>query len=180
MLIQSLQLRCVVESEIDTKIAVATALGEIGAIDPNRLGGSLREVSSSGHELEPADNSIVWRWSQPPWKSQIVRYELQLVTNQLSVALKASPTAMDQHKISFAIQELLILLNEFANQNSTDGGNKIDDKENGSEDDEETLSELAKKEKKKEMNPWLISQLERASVLELVEPFWSTKYQQVR
>ena len=174
---RTLQSQCITENEEEAKIAVATALGEVGAIDPNRLGGDLDAFHQNGIDSTSVDEHVLWRRLQPPWKSQIVRYELYLVTNQLATALKASPTAMDQHKISFAIQELLILLNEFSNQNAVDDKNQMLETENMSD---QSNSVEAKQNAKSAMNPWLVCQLERAAVLELVEPFWSTKYQQVR
>jgi len=175
---QNLQFRCVAESDVDVRVAIATALGEVGAIDPNRLGGGFNTIETIGDGRKNADQHLVWRKSQPPWRSQIVRYELQLVTNLLTVALKASPTAMDQHKISFAIQELLILLNEFSNNSSNDS-TSIGVK-SSIEDDIAYSREITTTKKKPDMNDWLKSQLQKASVLELVEPFWSTQYQQVR
>ena len=64
--------------------------------------------------------------------------------------LKSSPTALDQHKISFAIQELLKILD------AQFGG------DNGSQ-----------------MTPQLKEQLEEADVINIVEPFWSSTYMQV-
>jgi hypothetical protein len=141
--------RCVDESDPDLRDVLARCLGEIGAIDPNRLG---KEISSSQFVANSAgsDDSAKWRLMNPPWKTQITVYQLRLVTGHLVSGLKSAPTTLDQHKISFAIQELL----------------KILDKGLGGKN-------------QKEMTPQLKERLQEADVVNIVEPFWSTNYKQV-
>ena len=86
----------------------------------------------------------------PPWKTQITVYQLRLVTGHLVSGLKSAPTTLDQHKISFAIQELLKILDT-----GLGGRNQ------------------------KEMAPQLKERLQEADVINIVEPFWSTNYKQV-
>jgi hypothetical protein len=77
-IVQKLVSRCVIEMDNDARIALAKCLGEMGAIDPNRLG---REVNATSATLLTKDSFDVsgfhgsWRLSQPPWKSQVIRYE---------------------------------------------------------------------------------------------------------
>ena len=77
-IVQKLVSRCIIESDTDTRLALATCLGEMGAIDSNRLG---REVNATSAALLTTDSFNVsgfhgsWRLSQPPWKSQVIRYE---------------------------------------------------------------------------------------------------------
>ena len=73
-IVQKLVSRCVIETDEDARIALATCLGEMGAIDPNRLG---REVNSTSVEdsFDVSGFHGSWRLSQPPWKSQVIRYE---------------------------------------------------------------------------------------------------------
>ena len=141
--------RCVDESDPDIRDVIARCLGEVGAIDPNRLG---KEINSS-HNLSNSawsDDSGEWRLMNPPWKTQITVYQLRLVTGHLVSGLKSAPTTLDQYKISFAIQELL----------------KILDKGLGGKN-------------QNEMTPLLKEKLKEADVINIVEPFWTTNYKQV-
>ena len=76
--VQKLVSRCVTETDSGARIALATCLGEMGAIDSNRLG---REVNAASAALLTRGSFDVsgfhgsWRLSQPPWKSQVIRYE---------------------------------------------------------------------------------------------------------
>lgn len=77
-IVQKLVSRCIIESDADARLSLATCLGEMGAIDSNRLG---REVNATSAALLTNDSFDVsgfhgsWRLSQPPWKSQVIRYE---------------------------------------------------------------------------------------------------------
>lgn len=155
--------RSVDETDHDVRDAIAKCLGEIGAINPNRLGKDITSSQFVNDSMENGDGEE-WRLSQPPWKSHTTRYQLRLVTRHLVVGLKSSPTALDQHKISFAIQELLQLLNAFAiKAGATEPANVDDDTCGGS---------------KAPMSMWLKGQLEEADVFKVVEPFWTTTYKQ--
>eukprot|EP00804_Cyclotella_cryptica_P008905 CCRYP_012021-RA/>CCRYP_012021-RA protein AED:0.02 eAED:0.02 QI:94/1/1/1/0.87/0.88/9/625/3358 len=166
-LIMRLLSRCVDESDCDIRDALARCLGEIGAIDPNRLG---KEIGSSqfNSKLMENDDSDDWRLTQPPWKSNVTRYELRLVTRHLVWGLKSATTTLDQHKIAFAIQELLKQID----------ANFVASKSNGNE----TSATLNEKNSEHSigtpMSSWLKEKLEEADVRCIVEPFWTSTYQQ--
>lgn len=112
MLVDNLLQRCCTEVDLEAKLLLATCWGEIGAIDVHRLGEMRMSVSL--YADKSGDENGSWRLSQAPWQSQPARYELKLITKHLVVALKAAPTSGDQHKIAFAIQQILVLLDESA------------------------------------------------------------------
>lgn len=153
--------RCVLETDAVIKSRLGACLGEVGAISEQRLG-SIR----MSKELQTSDSmdqsASSWRLAQPPWKSQIARYELQLVKRHLVVALKAAPTSSEQFKIAYAIQQLLQLLDRSA-------------QERGSGDQNTTNGD----ERAPEMGSWLKSQLVEAGVFETVEQFWSSEFNEV-
>lgn len=176
ILMKTLRSRCIDETDQSVKLAIATVLGEIGAIDPNRVTGNLSTSNEtrtetvmqkiSGIQSTGNDERVIsWRIVQPPWKSLMVDYKLHLV-KVLVRALKAAADAMNQHKIAFAIQELLKQLNDYA------------EKEHPDNDLVPTSKNTA--EKKNHMNKWLVSYLsdEKVNVYNIVEPFWSTSYAQ--
>uniref|UniRef100_A0A7S4J226 non-specific serine/threonine protein kinase n=1 Tax=Odontella aurita TaxID=265563 RepID=A0A7S4J226_9STRA len=168
-LIQSLLARCVLETDTKARLALAQCLGEIGAIDHNRLGGQVDSALSAAltaDSFEASGKHGLWLVSQPPWRSQVMRYELRCVLF-LVVALKAAPTTLDQHKVAYTIQEILALLNASANRSSTASA--------VNENSERGKSRVSRKGK---MSPWLTNQLTEAGVLEVVEPFWNTSYHQ--
>ena len=157
-MLEKLVSRCIVESETEVRIRLATCIGEVGAISETILG-ELKISGSTGDEaIDSPTSSFKWRLEQPPWQSQPVKYELQLVTRHLVVALKAAPSTTDQHKIAFAIQQLLHLLNSF-------GG------ENGQAD-----SPI--KDRKGKMTKWLKENLEQSGQYELVEPYFSSDFKE--
>ena len=140
--------RCVDETDPDIRDALASCLGEIGAIDPNWLG---KEINSSQLLANTAgkDDSSEWRRTNPPWKTPILEYQLWLLKYLVS-ALLSAPATLDQHKISFAIQELL----------------KILDVQLGGKNENQ-------------MTPRLKKKLQEADVCNIVEPFWTTSYKQL-
>lgn len=109
MLIRLLS-RCVDETDCEIRDAIASCLGEIGAVDPNRLSKAINFTQFVANSVE-SDNSGEWRLMNPPWKTHITVYQLRLMTSHLVFGLKSAPTTLDQHKISFAIQELLKIMN---------------------------------------------------------------------
>jgi len=168
-LMQTLLNRFILEQDAECRISLATLAGEIGAIDPNRL-----QLSDSPDESDASAGEtqmISWRLSQPPWKTEMHQYGLQLVTTHLVRALKSSPTTQDQHKIAFAIQECLSLLDSSAlvvGQTDAD----FDRVATTTEDNKASNN-------RDNMSLWLHDALEKAGVLEIVEPFWKTSYKQV-
>eukprot|EP00956_Cyclotella_meneghiniana_P004175 scaffold5111_cov64-Cyclotella_meneghiniana.AAC.6 len=135
-------------------------LGEIGAIDANRLGG---DITASQFHSENNDSDD-WRLSQPPWKSNVTPYQLRLVTRHLVSGLKSAATIIDQHKLAFGIQELLKQIDASRKLDTSGGG--------GSSVSEE------KPEEAREMSSWLKEKLDEADVRSIVEPFWTSIYQQ--
>ena len=147
-LLARLLARCVDETDQSIRDELAKLLGEIGAIDPNRLG---REINSSQFFSSSVGNnhSDEWRLANPPWQTKVTEYQLRLVTKHFVSGLKSAPSTLDQHKVSFGIQELLKILH----------------KEMGGVDE-------------CEMVPSLKEKLDEADVSNIVEPFWSTNYMQ--
>ena len=141
--------RCVDETNNEIRDAIASCLGEIGAIDANRLGKEINSAQFVSNGSAGIDDSSEWRLSNPPWQTEITEYQLRLVSYLVS-GLKSAPSILDQHKISFSIQELL----------------KILDLQMGGEN-------------QSEMTPLLKEKLQEADVSTIVEPFWTTNYKQV-
>lgn len=169
-------MRCVLEDDAETRSLLATTLGEIGAIDSNHVG----DISTEAVDSSFNDGS--WRLLQPPWQSTVTRYELQLVTKHLVIALKAAPTSADQHKIAFTIQQLLVLLDESSKQSApgekSDADASIASFDPVNDSNKKFLSGPSKTERG-DMNAWLVAQLRKAGVLEIIEPFWSTSFNEV-
>ena len=159
-MMERLLARCVAESDDEVRLRLATCLGEVGAISEARLG-EVTVGSSMGDEvLDGPKSSYKWRLEQPPWQSQDVKYELQLVTRHLVVALKAATSSTDQHKIAFAIQQLLRLLNSSVQQSEADS------------------EEVAPSAGMETMSKWLKETLEQSGQYELIEPYFSSDFQE--
>jgi hypothetical protein len=168
-IVEALLSRCVHEDDPEARILLATCFGEVGAIGEHRL-----------EELKPVDSSAgedTLRSTKPPWRSRPARYELQLVTTHLVVALRAAATSNDQHKIAFTIQELLSLLDKSVNESVANSN--ADSTENHSRNNRNGDSR-AGPSCKPEMNKWLAAKLSEAKVLDIVEPFWFTEFHEVR
>lgn len=182
--IKGLLKRCVVETNIDLRLLLASCLGEIGAISPTYIDRDGKcEIESEKIEGK--------RWvieKGAPWKSNSVRihYELQLLTNHFVTALKAAPSPTDQHKIAFAIQEgkvmiyhyiycyYLHLLSIYYSYEVVLKQLDFDASKHFTEEDVTKESFI----KKKPMNPWIRSQLEQRSVYSIIEPYWTSLYKQ--
>lgn len=166
-MVDSLLHRSFTEVDPETRLLIACCWGEMGAIDVHRLG----EMSLSGSLLaeQAADDGRSWRLSQAPWQSRPIRYELTLVTNHLVVALKAAPTSLDQHKIAFAIQQILVLLDESVKMSSrSDGDTGF-----------VNINSAMVKSSRTQMSDWLREKLSKAGVLETIEPYWSSNFTEV-
>ena len=160
VLIQALLDRCAKETDEDVKLALAQTLGEIGAIDPNKLSMEKTDRSNQTDASTDQNSDIHWRLSQPPWKSSMDSYSLRLLSNRLVVALKAALTTQDQDKVGFAIQETLKLLSGKPTSPSSQGAQK-------------TPSQPAT-----EIDPDLKEKLMKCDVFTVVEPFLSTQFKQ--
>jgi hypothetical protein len=149
--------RCAEESDRECRLLLATAFGEVGAIDVKYLGSSGIETSV-GYEESERDN-YKWILSQAPWRSRPPRYELQLVTKFLGAALKAATTSGDQHKIGYTLQQLLLQLDASAREKVTKQRSEI--------------------QTNTDMSPWLQTALTEAKVHDAVSPFWRSEFIEV-
>lgn len=162
--VDSLLQRCCTEVDFESKLLLATCLGEVGAIGANRLG----EMRMDPHRAETTgDDSSLWRLKQAPWQSSAVRYELKVVTTHLVVALKAAPSSGDQHKIAFAIQQLLELLDEHAKMSNRSDSSSLN------------VGQALDRPARGQMSDWLREQLSDAGVVEIIEPYWSSNFIEV-
>lgn len=95
-LISRLLGRCVDETDDkDVRDALATCLGEIGAIDPNRLD---KDISSLhfGSDLPGSDDGGHFILSNPPWKTNVTEFQFHVLTRHLVNALRSAPSTLDQ------------------------------------------------------------------------------------
>ena len=159
-MMEKLLARCATETDPQARLTLATCIGEVGAINENRLG-ELRIGTSMGDEaIDSPKSTYKWRLDQPPWHSQAVKYELQLVTRHLVVALKAAPSSTEQHKIAFAIQQILHLLNAFGKQS------------------EPNQTDLPPADAKDTMTKWLRDNLKSYGVYDLIEPYFHSEFKE--
>ncbi len=153
--IEILMQRCVLETDEEVRLELATCLGEIGAIGEHRLD----DMSLFGPQGNGSISMYEWRLDQPPWQSRATKYELQLVTKYLATALKAASSQEEQLKIGFTIQQLLLLLDASVGENN-----------NAKETNQLPSS------KKREMSKWLLDRLVESDVHESVGPFWLSQF----
>jgi hypothetical protein len=164
MLVDWLLQRCFTEVDSEARLLLATCWGELGAIDVHRLG-ELR-MSGSLRAEQTIDDGRSWRLLQAPWQSRPARYELKVVTKHLVVALKAAPTSSDQHRIAFTIQQILELLDESVKMSNRS--------------DADASAKPLEKSSRNQMSDWLREKLLKAGVLEIVEPYWFSMFNEVR
>jgi hypothetical protein len=100
---RSLLRRCTEEANDRNRLALASCLGEVGAIDPSFID---QHIYRKSIDIEKGKGSVNKK-SIIPWNTNavIVDFQLNLVTKHFVAALKACPTPREQHKIAFAIQE---------------------------------------------------------------------------
>lgn len=158
-MVEGLLSRCASESHAEIKLCLASCVGEVGALSETLLGEIQIGNSMGDGAIESPLSSYKWRLEQPPWQSQSVKYELLLVTRHLVGALKAAPSATDQHKVAFAIQQLLFLLNSWAQQSDTQV--------------KETTTDG-----KETMTKWLKDKLEESGEYELIEPYFGADFKE--
>jgi hypothetical protein len=157
--LEKLMTRCVHETDTEARVLLASCLGEVGAISEHRLGEIKTSIDDGDGSVDAINGSYTWRLHQPPWQSREAKYELQLVTKHLVVALKAAPSSADQHKIAFTIQQLLVLLDSSARLSAEVGVDTAIDRTKGSE-----------------MSKWLADKLRASNVYNIIEPFWSSEF----
>ncbi|GMH47727.1 hypothetical protein TrVE_jg8933 [Triparma verrucosa] len=148
ILIRRLLERCKNEDDAEVKAEIGRCMGEVGVIEPKWINVEEGKVGGEGD----ADD-VAWRLNQPPWKSSVSRYALQLLTNRLVVSLKAANSSQDQDKVGFAMQEILKILNETSKKDVA-----------------------APDAPKGGMTKWLSNKLSEKNVLTIVEPYWSTEF----
>lgn len=159
-MMEKLLIRCTAESDSDVRLLLAVCLGEVGAISETLLGEMRIGIAMGDEAIDLPTSSFKWRLEQPPWQSQAVKYELQLVTRHLVVALKAAPSSTDQHKIAFAIQQLLHLLNSFGAESEHADPNGLQSPLKGT------------------MTKWLKENLEQSGQYDLIEPYFSSDFKE--
>lgn len=164
-MVESLLQRCCTEVDLEARLLLATCLGEVGAISAHLLG----EMKMGLQTEATNDDSSMWRLTQAPWQSGPVRYELRVVTNHLVIALKAAPTSGDQHKIAFAIQQILVLLDESSKMSSRSESSYLDVGQ----------PPLAEKSVRSPMSDWLREHLSGVGVIETIEPYWFSNFKEV-
>ena len=168
--------RCVLETDPEARVLLATCFGEIGAVGAHRL-----------EEMQPTHSGTADSFQKlcdPPWLTSSHEYELMLISKHLVVALKSAQTSSDQHKIAFTIQQLLALLNEAAKKGllSDSAGGKVPSSRQRSSgrmqvDNDDTRS--AGLDTKPQMEQALLAKLGDAMVIDIVEPFWFSEFHEV-
>jgi serine/threonine-protein kinase ATR len=165
LLLETLLSRATTENSRMIQVLLGTCLGEIGSIDPNRLG-LILSVPQQGSQQETLKNYTSgrsWLLAHPPWRSSAKEYAFHIISRHLVKALKASSNAAEQHKVAHTIQQLLVILDNPTNQLEEKG--------------EEHFRETAQVQKnKKPMSDWLVESLDNEGVLNLLEPYWATSF----
>jgi hypothetical protein len=152
------------ETDLKARTLLATCFGEVGAINANLL--EETKATNETHSRKPAI---------PPWYSAPYLLGLQLVTTHLVAALKAAPSSSDQHKIAFAIQQLLAILNE-AGKSGMIAGNQ---NKAPSRISRHSPKFIVGNTNKPKMDESLIHILDDAGVIDVVEPFWFSEFHEV-
>jgi hypothetical protein len=161
--------RCIKEDDIDARTLLATCFGEVGAINTSLL-----------EESKPSCDSTSRKPATPPWHSSPHSFGLQLVTTHLVGALKAAPSSSDQHKIAFAIQQLLAILNEAGKSGVF---SRVITGDEAQRDEPSRISWISSSSlgsiNKPKMDETLIRILIEARVIDVVEPFWFSEFHEV-
>ena len=158
--------RCLKETDQNARTLLATCFGEVGAINANLL-----EETKATNESHSRKTSI------PPWYSAPHLLGLQLVTTYLVAALKSATSSSDQHKIAFAVQQLLALLNEAGKSGRIAGTPTQNEAPLRNVGPPTTF--FAGNTSKPKMHESLIHTLVDAGVIDVVEPFWFSEFHEV-
>jgi hypothetical protein len=113
--------------------------------------------------------------SIPPWHCAPHLLGLQLVTTHLVAALKSATSSSDQHKIAYAVQQLLALLNEAGKS----GIIRVTQHEALLRPSSHAAPQISGSTNKPKMHESLISILVDAGVIDVVEPFWFSEFHEV-
>jgi hypothetical protein len=92
--------------------------------------------------------------------------------------MAAAPKVWDQNKIAFAIQQVLVLLNEAAKEGALDDCEDTSRTKKGSRRQKSALTEEAILNNG--MERVLADKLKRSHVFATVEPYWNSKFKEVR
>jgi hypothetical protein len=162
-IIDRLLKRCIAETDSEVRGLLASCIGEIGAIGPNKLadldadwGASIGRASG--------------RCKTKPWESE-ESPGFEIVCTHLVVALKAAPSAIDQHKIAFAIQQLMAILNLEMENDSPKNSTETSDYKNAM---------ATSGAHRPPMNSALEKKLRDKGVYDVVEPFYHSEFTEVR
>jgi tetratricopeptide (TPR) repeat protein len=159
-IIDTLLKRCIEESDSEVRGLLATCIGEIGAIGPNKLADMDADWGASNGQGSGMRRSKPWDSVDSPG--------FEILTTHLVAALKSAPSAIDQHKVAFAIQQLMAILNLEM------------------EDTPEACTESSKYQKvmaasgsnRASMNIALAKKLSDKGVYDVVEPFYLSEFQE--
>ena len=143
---------------------LATCFGEVGAISANLL-----------EETKATNETHSRKTITPPWYAAPHLLGLQLVTTHLVAALKSATLSSDQHKIAFAVQQILALLNE-AGKSGIIAGTR---EEAPSQHLLQATSFIAGSTNKPKMHESLVHILVDAGVIDVIEPFWFSEFHEV-
>ncbi len=176
-LLKALFARCANETDSAARKMLPICLGEIGAVDPNYF---VSDSLQSNISANASDMHQEWRLDNPPWKVDEQSYMMKLITNHLVASLKAASSTQEQTKVAFAIQEMIVALEEhskehsFNDELSTDFNFVLDN----SREETSECGTIQRKSKSKKLGSWLKNKLKDAGVLEVIEPFAATNYKQ--
>lgn len=151
--------RCVDESDHEVRLLLGDCFGEIGAIGPNKL-------ADLNFDWKPPSQASAK--SMKPWEASHTP-GFHIVKIHLVNALKAARSTIDQHKIAFAIQQILAILNIEMTDSST--GNKANP--------DYKAAMTAKKASRHPMNSVLSKKLNDEKLFEVVEPFYHSEFAEV-
>lgn len=164
-MVEMLLARCVHEVDVETRNLLGILLGEMGAIGDHRLG-SIRMSDTLGISDSLDSSDSTWRLARPPHVCRKEEYGLKLISKHLVVALQGAPNTDAQHKIAYAIQQLLVLLNKISQAND----DIILCPKNQDTDTTKRGVEMCQELKDK---------LEKTGVLQTIEPYWTSEFQEV-
>jgi hypothetical protein len=162
-IIDRLLKRCIVETDSEVRGLLASCIGEIGAIGPNKLADLDADWGASLGQASVRGKTKPWESDESPG--------FEIVCTHLVAALKAAPSAIDQHKIAFAIQQLMAILNLEMDSDSPKNSTETLDYKNAM---------AASGANRPPMNAALAQKLCDKGVYDVVEPYYLSEFQEVR
>ncbi|CAM9563001.1 unnamed protein product, partial [Phaeothamnion confervicola] len=172
------------EEDDAAREACAACLGELGAVDPARLRLRLAEAVGTKPPGDAASGggSGTRRALAAPWETTVEGLALALIQVHLVPAFRAAPNTMEQDRLALGIQELLRVLHENrrAATSSAAAAGVAGETDSvvapGSGNEAVGSAGGTGAAAAGPMPDWLADKLREGQVLEVVEPFWSTKY----